>query len=167
MMKSNLVKIIRNYKSDNEEIQDNVKAIIQPEVSFFDLDADIKRLDYVIIPNIDEPLVVEKVKVYEGRPPFHKEVILINESKFHDIHKKSILKGGQYANSNTSIKNAIVNNFTVNMYLNALEKAIEQSDIPKGDKKNLIKKIREIKDNPYLEDLSTSAVLEVKQIFIR
>ena len=166
MMKSNLVKIIRNYKSDNEEIQDNVKAIIQPEVSFFDLDADIKRLDYVIIPNIDEPLVVEKVRVYEGRPPFHKEVILINESKFLDIHKKSILKEGQYT-SNTSSKNAIVNNFTVNMYLNALEKAIEQSNIPKGDKKNLIKNIREIKDNPYLEDLSTSAVLEVKQIFIR
>jgi hypothetical protein len=81
-MKSNFVKIIRNYRSENEEIQENVKARIQSDVSFFDLEVDIKRLDYIIIPDVDEPLVVEKVRVYEGRPPFHKEVILIRSQIF-------------------------------------------------------------------------------------
>ena len=71
MMKSNLVKIIRNYQSDNEEIQEDVKVRIQSDVSFFDIDVDIKRLDYVIIPNSAEPYVVAKVRVYDGRPPFH------------------------------------------------------------------------------------------------
>jgi len=43
MMKSNLVKIIRNYQSDNEEIQEDVKVRIQSDVSFFDIDVNIKR----------------------------------------------------------------------------------------------------------------------------
>ena len=161
-MKSTLVKIIRNYKSDNEEIQDNVKAIIQPDISFFDIDVDIKRLDHVFIPNRDESLVVDKVRIYEGRPPFHKEVILMNESKFYKLLENGAI---EHDNNSSSSKDSTVNTFTVNMYLNALEKANEHSDIPKGDKKNLLKKIREIKDNPYIEDLSTIAVVDVKQIF--
>ena len=164
MMRSNFVKIIRNYQLDNEEIQENIKARIQPDVSFFDLDVDIQRLDYVIIPDVDEPLVVEKVRVYDGRPPGHKEVILIKQSKFYDIHKNV----QQYTNvksSNKDLKNT-VNDFTVVMYLNALETAIDQMDIPENDKNNLIKKIREIKDDPYIESLNTTAVVDIKQIFI-
>ena len=161
MIKSNLVKIIRNYQSDNEEIQENVKARIQSGVSFFDLDVDIKRLDYVIIPGADEPLVVEKVRVYDGRPPFHKEVILIKESKFYDTQKNP-----QQIDVKESNTLDTVNSFTVIMYLDALEKAIDQMDIPKKDKNNLIKKIREVKNDPYIENLNTTAVVDVKQIFI-
>lgn len=161
MIKSNLVKIIRNYRSDDEEIQDKVKARIQPDVSFFDLDVDIKRLDYVITPDADEPLVVEKVRVYDARPPGHKEVVLLKESKFFDIHK-NIQK---YADIKPSDK-GMVNHFTVIMYLNALEKAVDQMDIPSIDKNNLIKKIREIKDDPHIENLSTTAVVDIKQIII-
>jgi hypothetical protein len=161
MIKSNLVKIIRNYQSDNEEIQENVKARIQSGVSFFDLDVDIKRLDYVIIPGADEPLVVEKVRVYDGRPPFHKEVILIKESKFYDTHKNH----PQQTDIKESSKNAL-NSFTVIMYLDALGKAIDQMDIPKNEKNNLIKKISEVKNDPYIENLSTTAVVDIKQIFI-
>jgi hypothetical protein len=163
MMRSNFVKIIRNYQLDNEEIQENIKARIQSDVSFFDLDVDIQRLDHVIIPDVDEPLVVEKVRVYDGRPPGHKEVILIKQSKFYDIHNVQ-----QYTNvksSNKDLKNT-VNDFTVVMYLNALETAIDQMDIPENDKNNLIKKIREIKDDPYIESLNTTAVVDIKQIFI-
>jgi hypothetical protein len=164
MIKSNLVKIIRNYQSDNEEIQENVKARIQSGVSFFDLDVDIKRLDYVIIPVADEPLVVEKVRVYDGRPPFHKEVILIKESKFYDTHKNHL----QQTDIKESSKNALntVNSFTVIMYLDALGKAIDQMDIPINEKNNLIKKISEVKNDPYIENLSTTAVVDIKQIFI-
>lgn len=164
MIKSNLVKIIRNYQSDNEEIQENVKARIQSGVSFFDLDVDIKRLDYVIIPGADEPLVVEKVRVYDGRPPFHKEVILIKESKFYDTHKNH----PQQTDIKESSKNALntVNSFTVIMYLDALGKAIDQMDIPTNEKNNLIKKISEVKNDPYIENLSTTAVVDIKQIFI-
>jgi hypothetical protein len=164
MMRSNLVKIIRNYQQDNEVIQENIKARIQPDVSFFDLDVDIQRLDHVIIPDVDEPLVVDKVRVYDGRPPGHKEVILIKKSKFYDI-PKNVQHNTNVKVSNNHLKNN-VNNFTVVMYLNALETAIAKMDIPKNDKNNLIKKIREIKDDPYVESLNTIAVVDIKQIFI-
>ena len=161
-MKSSLVKIIRNYRSDNEEIQENVKANIQPDVSFFDLKVDIKRLDYVIIPDVDEPLVVDKVMAYDGRPPFHKEVILIKESKFYDTHRN--LQQKDFNKSNTL---SPANNFTVIMYLNALERTIDQMDIPRKDKNNLLKKIREVKYDPYIENLTTTVVVDIKQIVIQ
>jgi hypothetical protein len=165
MMRSNFVKIIRNYESDSEEIQENVKARIQTDVSFFDLDVDIQRLDYVIIPDVDEPLVVEKVRVYDGRPPGHKEVILIKKSKFDDLHRNVQKYTSTKASNKDVIKTA--NNFTVVMYLNELESAINQKiDIPKKDKNNLIKKIREIKEDPYIESLRTTAVVDIKQIII-
>ena len=164
MMKSNLVKIIRNYQSDNEEIQENVKARIQSNVSFFDINVDIKRLDYVIIPDVDEPLVVEKVRVYEGRPPFHKEVILIKESNFYDTNKNF----QQQTDAKKLSKNErnTGNNFKVIMYLDTLEEAIDKMDIPKRHKNNLLKKIRELRDDPYIETLNTTAVIDIKQIFI-
>lgn len=161
-MKSSLVKIIRNYRSDNEEIQENVKANIQPDVSFFDLKVDIKRLDYVIIPDVDEPLVVDKVMAYDGRPPFHKEVILIKESKFYDTHRN--LQQKDFNKSNTL---SPANNFTVIMYLDALERTIDQMDIPRKDKNNLLKKIREVKYDPYIENLTTTVVVDIKQIVIQ
>ncbi len=164
MMKSNLVKIIRNYQSDNEEIQENVKARIQSNVSFFDINVDIKRLDYVIIPDVDEPLVVEKVRVYEGRPPFHKEVILIKESNFYDTNKNF----QQQKNAKKLSKNErnTGNNFKVIMYLDTLEEAIDQMDMPKKHKNNLLKKIRELRDDPYIKSLNTTAVIDIKQILI-
>jgi hypothetical protein len=162
MMKSNFVKIIRNYQSDNEEIQENVKVRIQSDIGFFDLDVDIKRFDHVIMSNADEPLVVEKVRVYDGRPPGHKEVILIKQSKFYGMHKKQI---SDVKPLNKDVINT-TNNFTVIMYLSALESAVQQMDIPKKDKNNLIKKIRDIKDDPYIESLNTTAVVDIKKIFI-
>jgi hypothetical protein len=164
MMKSNLVKIIRNYQSDNEEIQENVKARIQSNVSFFDINVDIKRLDYVIIPDVDEPLVVEKVRVYEGRPPFHKEVILIKESNFYDTNKNF----QQQTDAKKLSKNErnTGNNFKVIMYLDTLEEAIDQMDMPKKHKNNLLKKIRELRDDPYIKSLNTTAVIDIKQILI-
>jgi hypothetical protein len=163
-MKSNLVKIIRNYQSDNEEIQENVKARIQSNVSFFDINVDIKRLDYVIIPDVDEPLVVEKVRVYEGRPPFHKEVILIKESNFYDTNKNF----QQQTDAKKLSKNErnTGNNFKVIMYLDTLEEAIDQMDMPKKHKNNLLKKIRELRDDPYIKSLNTTAVIDIKQILI-
>jgi hypothetical protein len=158
------VKIIRNYQSDNEEIQENVKARIQSNVSFFDINVDIKRLDYVIIPDVDEPLVVEKVRVYEGRPPFHKEVILIKESNFYDTNKNF----QQQTDAKKLSKNErnTGNNFKVIMYLDTLEEAIDQMDMPKKHKNNLLKKIRELRDDPYIKSLNTTAVIDIKQILI-
>lgn len=164
MMKSNLVKIIRNYQSDNEEIQEDVKIRIQSDVSFFDIDVDIRRLDYVIIPGADEPYVVDKVRVYDGRPPFHKEVILIKESEFND-NNKNIQK---QTDSKKLIENEINfgNKFTVTMYLDTLEGAVDQMDIPKRQKNNLLKKIRELRDDPYIQSLNTTTVIDIKQILI-
>ncbi len=164
MMKSNLVKIIRNYQSDNEEIQEDVKVRIQSDVSFFDIDVDIKRLDYVIIPNSAEPYVVAKVRVYDGRPPFHKEVILIKESEFYDTNK-NLQQQTDAKKLNINEINT-ENKFTVTMYLDTLEEAIDKMDIPKRHKNNLLKKIRELRDDPYIETLNTTAVIDIKQIFI-
>ncbi|WP_424714455.1 hypothetical protein [Methanobacterium sp.] len=164
MMKSNLVKIIRNYQSDNEEIQEDVKIRIQSDVSFFDIDVDIRRLDYVIIPSADEPYVVDKVRVYDGRPPFHKEVILIKESEFND-NNKNIQK---QTDAKKLIENELNfgNKFTVTMYLDTLEGAVDQMDIPKRQKNNLLKKIRELRDDPYIQSLNTTTVIDIKQILI-
>jgi hypothetical protein len=163
MIKSSLVKIIRNYKLDNQEVQEGVKARIQSDVSFFDLNVDIKRLDYVILPDAEEPLVVDKVRVYDGRPPFHKEVILIKESKFFESNENI-----QQITAKALIKNESNsgNNFTVTMYLDTLEEALNQMDIPKKHKNDLIKKIREIRDDPYIENLKTTAVVDIKQLNI-
>jgi hypothetical protein len=163
MMKSSLVKIIRNYKSDNQEIQEDVKARIQSDVSFFDLDVDIKRLDYVILPDAEEPLVVDKVRVYEGRPPFHKEVVLIKESKFYDSNENV---QERTAMDLIKIESNTGDSFKVTMYLDTLEETLDQMDIPKKHKNSLIKKIRELKDDPYIENLNINAVVDIKQLFI-
>jgi hypothetical protein len=52
------------------------------------------------------------------------------------------------------------------MYLDTLEEAIDKMDIPKRHKNNLLKKIRELRDDPYIETLNTTAVIDIKQIFI-
>jgi hypothetical protein len=52
------------------------------------------------------------------------------------------------------------------MYLDTLEEAIDQMDMPKKHKNNLLKKIRELRDDPYIGSLNTTAVIDIKQIFI-
>ena len=77
------VKIIRNYNSENEVIQENIQAKIQSGLSFFDIDIDIKKGDYIISPNRNEPLIVENIWVYGLSPDGHKEVILTLESQYN------------------------------------------------------------------------------------
>jgi len=164
------VKIIRNYNSENKEIQDHVKATIQPDVSFFDLGVDIKKDDYVIVPNSEEPLIVERVKVYDGLPPRHIEAVLIPESKFLEKNRNfdvNIDQVSQEKSEDLLNKNSALPNFTAHDYLHALENVITDSNIPQNDKNNLIQKIQEIKDNPYIKNLSTRAVVDIKQIIFQ
>jgi hypothetical protein len=90
MTRSVNVKIIRNYNSENEFIQENIIARIQSGLSFFDLDVDIMKGDYIISPNRDEPLIVEYIWVYGISPDGHKEGILTLESEY--IKNKKNLK---------------------------------------------------------------------------
>jgi len=54
-----------------------------------------------------------------------------------------------------------INNYNTIVYLNALIKAIEESDdIPREEKKNLIDKIKNIVDNPYIAGVSSGLILE-------
>jgi hypothetical protein len=87
MTKSVNVKIIRNYNSENEFIQENIIARIQSGLSFFDLDVDIMKGDYIISPNRDEPLIVEHIWVYGINPDGHKEGILTLESEYNKNRK--------------------------------------------------------------------------------
>ncbi len=163
------VKIIRNYNSKNQEIQDDVKANIQPDVSFFDTDVDIRVNDYVIIPTSEEPYVVERVAVYDGLPPGHIEAILTPESKFQSKTRdfgSNIDQGTRNDFEELIDKNVTSTSFTAIDYLNALEYAISKSNIPNRDKNNLIKKIQEIKNSPYIENLRTNTIVEVKQILL-
>lgn len=84
------VKIVRNYKSKDEKIQKDVPAYIQSELSYFDDDADIKRGDYVFVPDLDEPQIVEKVEVRpRGIGVYVKEIKLRPESAVLGKKQKS------------------------------------------------------------------------------
>jgi len=82
MTKSVCVKIIRNYNSVNEFVQEKIPARIQSGLSFFNIDVDIKEGDYIISPNRNEPLIVENIWVYGKSSNGHKEAILTLESEY-------------------------------------------------------------------------------------
>ncbi len=69
---------------------------------------------------------------------------------------------------NVAGRDITINNITANIYLHALEIAIEKSeDIPDNQKKDLVQKIRDIKDNPIIVSLGTTAITEaIKQLLI-
>ena len=83
------------------------------------------------------------------------------ESGFHDKSGQIIHQVFKGEVGNVSGRDFIINNITTNIYLNALETVIEKSDdILESDKKNLIQKIRELKDDPMVRNLSTVAITE-------
>jgi hypothetical protein len=87
--------------------------------------------------------------------------IITSESSFHDKSETTIHQVFKGEVGNVSGRDFTINNITTNIYLNALEKAIEKSDdISEHDKKNLVQKIRELKDDPMVRNLSTVAITE-------
>ncbi len=64
-------------------IQENIQAKIQSGLSFFDIDVDIEKGDYIISPDRIELLIVENIWVYGLGPNGHKEVILTPESEYN------------------------------------------------------------------------------------
>ena len=62
---------------------------------------------------------------------------------------------------NVSGRDITINNVTTTIYLNALEDAIAKSDdIPDNKKTNLIQKIRQLKNDPMVKNLSTVFITE-------
>jgi hypothetical protein len=157
------VKIIRNYKSKDEKILMDVPADIQPEKSYFDNNVDIKKGDYVFVPELDEPLIVAKVEVRpRARGMYIKETKLINESEFFRKVDKSKIVPQDFQNINRVIE---LNNISGAVYLKALERSIENSDeIPVKQKNSLIMKVRELENDPYIKDLSTKLSLSEKKL---
>jgi len=166
MKKLQKVKIIRNYNSINEEIQEDITANIQTDVSFFDLEVDIQIGDYVIVPNFDYPLIVENIGIYDSLPPGHKEVILKKQSKnqMKRIGSKETLNQSFFPKTESS-ENVIISNINAVMYLNALENAIKKSNIPRNEIEEAVQKIHELKEYPNISNINANFLLEVKQIY--
>jgi hypothetical protein len=93
--------------------------------------------------------------------------LITPESEFHNKSKTSVHQT-IHGDLNMAGRDFTINNISVNIYLRALEIAIENSeDISKPDKKDLIQKITELKDNPLVVSLGTAAITEaIKQILI-
>jgi hypothetical protein len=158
------VKIVRNYNSKDEKILKDVSAYIQPELSFFDDHVDIKKGDYVIVPELDEPLIVSRVEVRpRGRGVYIKEVKFISESEFLGKENKSgISVQEEFHGISRGIQ---LNNISATIYLQALENSIENSsDIPLKQKESLIKKVRELENDPYIESLITNLSLSEEKL---
>ncbi len=157
------VKIIRNYKSDDERILMDVHADIQPDKSYFDNNVDIKKGDYVFVPDLDEPLIVAKVEVRpRARGMYIKETKLVNESEFFGKVDKNKIIPQDFQDISRVIE---LNNISGAVYLKALERSIENSDdIPVKQKNSLIMKVRDLENDPYIKDLSTNLSLSEKKL---
>ncbi len=54
-----------------------------------------------------------------------------------------------------------INNYNTSIYLNALIRAIEESDnIPPEEKKNLVDKVKKIANNPYVSGIGAGLIVE-------
>ena len=135
------VKIVRNYNSKDEKILKDVSAYIQPELSFFDDHVDIKKGDYVIVPELDEPLIASRVEVRpRGRGVYIKEVKFISESEFLGKENKS--------------------GISVQEEFHGISRGIQ----PLKQKESLIKKVRELENDPYIESLITNLSLSEEKL---
>lgn len=168
--KPHKVEIIRNHGLKDETIQKDVPGNIQPKTSFFEINVDIKKGDYVLVPHLEEPQIVERVDVFEGGRLEHKEVKLIPESEFlkkQDVSPININQNFHGDVENVAGRDISITNITADVYLHALQRAIADSkDIPQENKNDLIQKIVELKDNPYIISLSSAAVFESIKVLL-
>jgi hypothetical protein len=96
---------------------------------------------------------------FERNNPLENSIQSIKTGKNEETLKQQINQNF-YGNVG-NIATGDINNYNINLYLNALEKVIEDSDsIPPEEKKNLIGKIRDVAKNPYVSSISSSLIVE-------
>lgn len=171
-LKRHKVSIIRNADTETEERQDNVPGDIQAKKSFFEMNVDIRKGDIVIVPFLDEPQIVKKLFVYADDPLEHKEVLLVPKSEYLESQKTVESSIHQEIHGNVGSvagRDITINNIKANIYLEAIAKAIDDSDdIPTDKKKDLIHRLVEIKDDHYIKTLGAAAIVEaIKQLFMQ
>lgn len=171
-MYPHIVKIIRDRNTFDETIQEDIPANIQPGTSFFGIKVDIKKGDSVIVPHLDELQIVKKVDVYSfGDELDYREVELVPESEIHGNPKNnppSIHQEFHGDVGNVAAGDITINNVTANIYFKALEKAVEASEIPPENKRSLIEKISQLKNDPYIKTLGVTAIATfIKQLIIQ
>ena len=137
--------------------------IFDLEKSYFDDKVDIKRGDYVFIPDLDEPLIVAKVEVRpRARGMYIKETKLFSETEFFGKVDKRKIVPQDFQDISRVVE---LNNISSSVYLKALERSIENSDdIPVKQKNSLIMKVRELENEPYIEDVSIKLSLSEKKL---
>lgn len=81
-----------------------------------------------------------------------------------EIKKETLPKGALTQHFHGDVQNLAlgdINNYNTKVYFNALIKAIEASeDIPDEEKGNLIDRIKEIANNPYIAGIGAAAIFE-------
>ena len=139
--------IINRLCIDSKDFKFNIDYLKEKEFVSIKPNAIKKDIFYLITANGMDIVTSESV---------HNK----SETTIHQVFKGEV--------GNVAGRDFTINNITANIYLNALEIAIEKSeDISEPDKKDLIQKIRELKDNPLVVSLGTAAITEVlKQILI-
>ena len=162
--KPHKVKIVRKSDTGKNYIQENIPAFIQPKISFFELDVDIKKGDHVSVPHLDEEQIVKKVDILDVNPGGHKEVELTGLSEF--LEKESLKTVSPSVNQvfngdvgKVAGRDIVEYNIPADIYLKAIIKVLDESnDIPPNEKKGLIQTIRKISENPLVRDLSATAL---------
>ena len=81
-----------------------------------------------------------------------------------EIEKETIANGAITQHFHGNVGNLAlgdINTYNTNIYLNALIKAIEESnEIPEEDKKSLIDKIKDVAHDPYVSSIGAAAIFE-------
>lgn len=92
--------------------------------------------------------------------PLESSIRSIKTGKHEEVPKQNIT----HVNVNGNVENLAlgdINTYNTSIYLNALIKAIEESEeIPSEEKRNLIDKIKDIAYNPYVSGIGATAIFE-------
>lgn len=154
------IKIVRNKGTPDEVTFENIQCNIQPELGFFDINTDVKKGDFLIVPDLDEPKVVIKKNVNKELIP-HIEVELLDLSEFNE---KENSKSSVYNQITISDSQGVVidsTNVSINIQ-DAFNKIYQQLDDENPENKEEIQvKIKELEEEVQKEEIDKSKVQNI------
>lgn len=173
VIRSHTVKIVRNFNKENEEVWENIQCNIQPKKGFFEVHEDIRKGDYIFVPNRREPYVVIDVETYDSsltRDLNHLEVYYLPESEFIEKQQQKIQQtvSQQFYGDvkNVAGRDININNIDVTVLLHAIVEDVKNNkEIPEENKKSILKSLNDLIHDPYVVTLGTKALTElIKQL---
>jgi hypothetical protein len=149
-------------KNKNNKI---LRGNIQDGKGYFDSTEDIDKGDIfcVNIPAYKEDFVITKVVPFiQNTPGDH---IKIEFESVSEYKQKIMSDKNTIQNFNAPVGNVagrdINQNVSINVIIEAIEKTIQENrGIPEAEKKGLLQKLREIKNNPYVASITSGLLVE-------